>query len=90
MNVFKVAWLSGLTDGEGSICVRVSRSKMTYTITWSLAMTHLETMREVQRLVHEITGRKYRLHQWRDSRKPYHNICFKIMVTLKNAIERLL
>lgn len=88
MNVFKVAWLAGLTDGEGTITARCNKSGTYFIPTWSLGMTHLETMREVQRIVHMITGRKYRLYPQRG--KHGHKFCFKIMVGRKAAVAKLL
>ncbi|MFA4972385.1 MAG: hypothetical protein WC683_07210 [bacterium] len=88
MNIFKVAWLAGIVDGEGCITARVSPAGFRFIPTVAVGMTHLETMHEVQRIVHDLTGRKYRLYQWQD--KQHHKTCYKIMVGRKAAVVKLL
>jgi len=91
MNSFDYAWLAGLTDGEGSLHSRIHRRDSGPIIenVWTIGMTDLPTIKEVQQIVQAITGRKYRIYQG-FQRKAHHKPWYRITVSRKAAISKLL
>lgn len=90
MNLLRVAWLAGLTDGEGSIFARWKGTDgRSLESVWTLGMTSLETIQEVVRVLHQITGRKYRIYQGH-SRNPKHRPWYRVSVQRKAALIKLL
>lgn len=89
MDQLKVSWLAGITDGEGSIYARWhSRSGGSLEHVWTVGMTCLHTMKTVQTLVREITGRKYKLHNSHAHRN--NKACWRICVSRKSALLQLM
>lgn len=90
MNVLRVAWLAGLTDGDGCITAYWQSSKRwkVWRPVWRLQLSCLKTVKAAQAIVRELTGRNYKIQQY----QPPGNtkLTYGIQVQRKAAALKLL